>query len=95
MQWTSRERSLDSTKVAVASMQLCVFTAKLKHLRLVFSRYVWSVLFFLYVSVGFKCLKEPQKDLMVNGLGIESKTYGRVEPSALALKYFVLCDRIV
>ena len=27
--------------------------------------------------------QEPQKDLMVNGLGIESKTYGRVEPSTL------------
>lgn len=29
--------------------------------------------------------EEPQKDLMVNGLGIESKTYGRVEPSASAV----------
>eukprot|EP00913_Durusdinium_trenchii_P010058 g9438.t1 len=29
---------------------------------------------------------EPQKDLMVNGLGIESKTYGRVEPRALGLR---------
>ena len=29
--------------------------------------------------------QEPQKDLMVNGLGIESKTYGRVEPRALTV----------
>jgi len=31
----------------------------------------------------FHVAQEPQKDLMVNGLGIESKTYGRVEPRAL------------
>lgn len=75
-------------------MQLCVFTAKLKQLRLVFSRFVLECSC-LSVSVSFKCLKEPQKDLMVNGLGIESKTYGRVEPSALALKYFVFCDGVI
>lgn len=29
---------------------------------------------------------EPEKDLMVHGLPIESKTYGRVEPRALGLR---------
>ena len=31
--------------------------------------------------------QEPQKDLMVNGLDIESKTYGRVEPRALTVEH--------
>lgn len=38
------------------------------------------------VVVAHDTFIEPQKDLMVNGLGIESKTYGRVEPRALGLR---------
>eukprot|EP00435_Cladocopium_sp_Y103_P022889 s2074_g5.t1 len=38
------------------------------------------------VVVAHDTFIEPQTDLMVNGLGIETKTYGRVEPRALGLR---------
>ena len=34
--------------------------------------------------VATDAAEEPQKDLIVSGLGIESKTYGRVEPRTAA-----------